>query len=102
VTFIENLTRNVPITHVFYEDVTERLRIGFGIEPGTRTYSIAIYYGGPFPLGEYNLRLFWGEIGIAVCMFSVVPDEQGTCLRQDLMIDRDDVPPDCRFEMNIE
>jgi len=70
--FAEGFARTLGIKHIFYQNGSECLNQDFPIESGTESYTISINYGGPMPLGEYCLKLLFGEISVGAAKFSVV------------------------------
>jgi len=73
VDFVEEFERTLSITHIFYQDISERLHEDFAIKNGTTSYTIDIIYAsGHFPIGSYCLKIYFAEIAIGACPFSVV------------------------------
>jgi len=71
--FAEASQGNVDVTNVFFQDISERLRTVTTIHTGDQHYVIEIF--GPYELGDYSLRQFFGEIAIGARIFSIVQEK---------------------------
>ena len=80
--FAEPCEGNVDVTNVFFQDISERLRTVSTIRTGDQQYVLEIF--GPYELGDYSLRLFFGEIAIGARIFSIV-QENGRMVIDDVL-----------------
>lgn len=70
--FAEPCEGNVDVTNVFFQDISERLRTVTTIRTGDQQYVLEVF--GPYELGDYSVRIFFGEIAIGARIFSIVQD----------------------------
>lgn len=70
--FVEECPRSFSIEHIFYAADTPLDTMGMTITSGTGSYGIEIYSNGPWPIGSYSLRYYWGDIAVGACVFNVV------------------------------
>jgi hypothetical protein len=71
--FTDPFEKNLPIYHQFYEGTSLRTEIEYTANTGTKVYSVEIF--GPYTVGEYYLKIFFGEIPIGACYFEVIDND---------------------------
>lgn len=77
--FTDALPRTFSFDHKFFFNGQNVLDFGQTVNSGAENYGIQIYYGGdPFPVGDYCLKIYWGEFGYGAFVFSVVPSGNAT------------------------
>jgi len=73
--FTDELQKTLSFTHRFFFNNDMVLEIGYSVDKGSKNYGLEINYGGqPFPLGDYCLKIYWGECGYGAFVFSVVQE----------------------------
>lgn len=73
------MPRTFSFDHKFYFNGQDVLDFGETVNSGAKNYGIQIYCGGePFPIGNYCLKIYWGEFGYGAFVFSVVPSGSAT------------------------
>lgn len=70
--YTDRFATDLPVYHEFYQGTSLRTEIEFIIEIGTLAYSVEVF--GQYEVGNYYLKLFYGEIPIGACYFRVVLD----------------------------
>ncbi len=77
--FTDPLPRTFSFDHKFHFNGQDILDFGWTVNSGANNYGIQISYGGdPFPIGDYCLKIYWGEFGYGAFVFSVIPLNNGT------------------------
>jgi len=73
--FTDPMPRTLSFDHKFICNGTDVLDFDYSVDAGANNYGIEISYGGqPFPLGDYCLKIYWGEFGYGAFVFSIVPE----------------------------
>ena len=57
---------------MFYQDISLRTEFDLEVNTGTTSYAVEIY--GPYQVGDYCLKIYFGGMPIGSCLFSVVAD----------------------------
>jgi hypothetical protein len=68
--FTDRFEKDLPLYHEFYEGTSLRTEIEFTGQLGTIAYAVEVF--GPYGVGDYYLKIFFGEIPIGACYFRVV------------------------------
>jgi hypothetical protein len=71
--FTDRFEKDLPLYHEFYEGASLRTEIEFTGQLGITAYSVEVF--GPYVLGDYYLKIFFGEIPIGACYFRVVSSD---------------------------
>jgi len=72
INFTDDFEKTLPLYHEFYQDVSLRLEIDYDAPVGTNSYYVEIF--GPYEVGEYCLKIYFGNIPIGACLFQVVSE----------------------------
>lgn len=68
--FAEAFEKDLVISHEFYQDISIRTEFNADITTGTTSYAVEIY--GPYEVGGYRLKIYFGGMPIGSCPFSIV------------------------------
>jgi hypothetical protein len=90
--FTDRFGKDLPLYHEFYEGTSLRTEVEFIAEYGTLAYYVEIY--GPYQVGDYYLKIFFGEIPIGACAFRVVSDNGVLKIQNTSIITMDLPKPD--------
>ena len=71
--FTDRFEMDLPLYHMFYHETSLRNEIEFVIEIATLAYSVEVF--GPYQVGDYYLKIYFGEIPIGACYFRVVSND---------------------------
>lgn len=70
--FADEFEKNLILTHMFYQDISLRTEFDLEVNTGTISYAVEIY--GPYQVGDYCLKIYFGEMPIGSCPFSIVSE----------------------------
>ena len=70
--FADEFEKNLILTHMFYQDISMRTEFDLEVNTGITHYVVDIY--GPYEVGDYCLKIYFGGMPIGSCLFSVVAD----------------------------
>uniref|UniRef100_A0A7V1EHU6 Uncharacterized protein n=1 Tax=candidate division WOR-3 bacterium TaxID=2052148 RepID=A0A7V1EHU6_UNCW3 len=94
--FTDGLQRTLSFSHKFLRNSDVVLTFDYSVDAGSENYGIQISYGGePFPLGDYCLKVYWGEFGYGAFKFSVVPEANKTRFKGITNNEADGYPENC-------
>ncbi|MGB3477723.1 MAG: hypothetical protein WBB67_01025 [bacterium] len=71
--FTDRFEKALPLYNEFYQDVSLRTEVQVDAGIGTITYSVEIF--GPYEVGDYCLKIYFGEMPIGACRFDVISDD---------------------------
>ncbi len=79
VEFTDATLRAFSFEHKFLFNGDDVLNFDYNVDAGSHNYGVQIYYGGePFPIGDYCLKIYWGEFGYGAFVFSVITKGNAT------------------------
>ena len=68
--FTDRFEKDLPLYHEFYQGTSLRTEIESTAELGILAYSVEVF--GPYEVGDYYLKIYFGEIPISACYFRVI------------------------------
>ncbi len=78
VNFTDNFEKSLPLWHEFYYENNLLTEFEFIVRSGNDTYYVDIF--GPYVIGFYDLKIYFGDCPIGACKFEVTPFNDRTTL----------------------
>src|SRR4030042_3579907 len=84
VDFTDKFEKSLPLWHEFYCEKNLMTEFEFVMENGKNVYYVDVF--GPYVVGFYDLKIYFGDIPIGACKFEVVPFNSRTTLKGSPML----------------
>lgn len=74
VNFVDQFSRSLPIENIMYQGISELASAGIAVPLGASSYEVDLISSSIMDVGDYSVEIYFGEIAIGSCLFSVVED----------------------------
>jgi hypothetical protein len=72
VDFVESFPSTLSIMNILYRGANELTRTGVVVPDGYDSYTVDLIYGSIMDLGDYCVQIYFGEMAIGSCVFTVI------------------------------
>ncbi len=93
--YTDPMPKTLSFDYKFIVNGDNVLNVSYPVNEGETSFGIEIHYGGnPFPLGDYCLKIYWGEFGYGAFAFKVISTNGVAKYKGSVQYDETKIPSD--------